>query len=195
MIVLHTFTYNRYRHSTCYTKRRDSLYTHSILNILIFLVLWNVKVSLPEKPRIHDDANARKKATSMAILDIILHRTMGNNMIFDIISRVSFLFDFFLLFLFHLASQLCLHICNFFTFSFSILCFKHDEFVAKLLRRPQQGSYTNESTIAANFYVFFYPIARSTFAFLSCFHRWNNFWKKSLQEFQIYAIFDVIIPA
>ena len=50
-------------------------------------------------------------------MDIILHGTMGNNMIFDIVSRDSILFDYFLLFPCHFASQLFFWIRNFLLFS------------------------------------------------------------------------------
>ena len=59
-----------------------------------------------------------KTITSTAIMKTILHGTMGNNMIFDIISRFSILFDYFLLFLPHLASRLFLWIRNFLLFCF-----------------------------------------------------------------------------
>ena len=133
------FTYNGRSHTTFYTKGQDFLYIHSILNILIFLVVWCDKVSLLQKPSIDDDANARKKATSMANMDIILHGTMGNDMIFDIVSRVSILFDYFLLFPCHFASQLFFGFAIFCSFSFSFLRLKHDDSAAKLLRRPQRG--------------------------------------------------------
>ena len=63
------------------------------------------------------NTNAMNTITSVATMKTILHGTMGNNMIFDIVSRVSILFDYFLLFLCHLASQHFLMDSQFFCFS------------------------------------------------------------------------------
>ena len=120
---------------------------------------------------VDDGANGRNKATSMASMTTILHGTMGNNMIFDILPRVSFLFDYFLLFLCHLAFQHFLMDSQFSALFFSFLCLNHDESVANLLRPPQRGSYTNGSTVASNFLAILCHLAGSGLGLLSCFQK------------------------
>ena len=60
--------------------------------------------------------STRKRITSMAKMSTILNRMLNNNINFDILTGVSFLFDSFVLFQLYLAPATDFRICNFSTF-------------------------------------------------------------------------------
>ena len=136
--------------------------------------------------------NARKRIFSMAKMSSILDRMLNDNINFDILTGVSFLFDSFLLFWLHQALE---RISGFAIFlRFALVRFHDDKSVAKLLCPPHLGSYEDKSTVASNFLAILSHLAGRKAKFLPLSNK-QSFFKPFAVAFHTYAIVDVIIPS